>query len=110
MIKKQAADKAAIIERERTQDELDAATAAYYGGILPDLANRRLFSTKKAAVFILMNVYRRLMLAVFIMGFYFWPIIQIVSALFLQLGYMIFLANYTVYSSPQLQRIEMFNE
>lgn len=77
---------------------------------MPDLANRRLLGRKKAAVFILLNVYRRFMLAFLILGFYLWPIIQVISTLFMQLAYMVFITNFTIYDSPSKQCIELINE
>ena len=74
------------------------------------LANRRLLTRRVAATFIMINFYRRLMLAVLILKMYAYLSLQVLSALSIQLVYLIFISNYRVYKERGEHMTEFINE
>ena len=69
--------------------------------MLESLADRRMLSRRAAVAFILVNYYRRAILAAIILYSYNNPLAQVICCMFLQLGYVVFLANFRVYRDVQ---------
>ena len=68
--------------------------------MLNELANRRLLTRKVAGRFVMFSHYRRLIMAMLIIGLYNFPIMQLITNMILQLVYLTCLMNYTIYHDP----------
>ena len=65
------------LKENRSQDALDSAIGRHYGGPIVHMANRRLLSLKVTGRYILFNSYRKLLMAMIIIGLYKFPIMQL---------------------------------